>query len=106
MLCPVCNVDMFVLEFELVEIDYCFQCHGLWLDSGELELVGERAGALQRDLLGAIESQAGRPCDVKRRCPVCGKALVRVTTGGTPPVELDKCNAFAPRSDSIQAAQN
>lgn len=22
------------------------------------------------------------------------------------PVELDKCNAFAPRSDSIQAAQN
>lgn len=29
MLCPVCKVDMLVLEFELVEIDYCHKCGGV-----------------------------------------------------------------------------
>ena len=54
MRCPVCNVDMFVLEFEHVEVDYCYECGGVWLDSGELALVGERAGALKADLLAAL----------------------------------------------------
>lgn len=93
MLCPACKVDMFVLEFKLVEIDYCFDCGGVWLDSGELELIGERAGALQRDLLEAIEEQEGERTrgKAKRRCPVCAKTLLRVTTRGKPPVVLDIC---------------
>ena len=95
MLCPVCKVDMFVLEFELVEIDYCFRCRGVWLDSGELELIGERAGALQQDLLETIEEQKGERLKgkAKRRCPVCRKPLARVQTRGRPPVVLDKCPA-------------
>ena len=61
MLCPVCdNVDMFVLEFEQVEIDYCLGCRGVWLDSGELALIGERAGVLHGELLGALEDAPGR----------------------------------------------
>lgn len=38
MFCPVCNNPMIVLEFEGVETDYCTDCEGIWLDSGELEL--------------------------------------------------------------------
>ena len=34
MQCPVCAVDMFVLEFERVEVDFCHRCGGVWLDSG------------------------------------------------------------------------
>jgi len=86
-------VDMFVLEFEHVEVDYCYECGGVWLDSGELALVGERAGALKADLLAALESeQATRHTrEGKRRCPVCRKPMAEVTTDTDPPIVLDRC---------------
>ena len=40
--CPVCkNEPMIVLELNDVEIDYCLSCKGIWLDTGELELLLE-----------------------------------------------------------------
>ncbi len=79
MLCPNCKKDMLVLEFELVEIDHCLECGGVWLDSGELALIGKRAGALHGDLLAALESGQGEPQQArpKRRCPLCRKRLLR-----------------------------
>ncbi len=75
MRCPVCDVDMFVLEFEHVEIDYCHQCSGVWLDSGELEMVGERAGALHAQLLQALDSPRTAGRRGKRPCPVCSRSM-------------------------------
>ena len=41
MKCPLCNVDLMMSERQGIEIDYCPQCRGVWLDRGELEkLVG------------------------------------------------------------------
>ena len=92
MLCPECKVDMFVLEFEQVEIDFCFTCKGVWLDAGELEVIGERAGALQGGLLSALETKGTRTAAKgKRRCPVCRKRLAEVTTEGDPPIVVDRC---------------
>ncbi len=92
MLCPACDVEMFVLEFELVEIDYCPECGGVWLDSGELELIGERAGVLKGELLGALETQRGaKPEGPPRRCPVCAKKMREVRTETEPPIVLDRC---------------
>ena len=35
--CPVCKQSaMITLELNEVEIDYCMQCEGIWLDAGEL----------------------------------------------------------------------
>ncbi|WP_026103368.1 zf-TFIIB domain-containing protein [Pseudanabaena sp. PCC 6802] len=45
MLCPVCNVDMRLADREGIEIDYCPQCRGIWLDRGELEKIVERSTA-------------------------------------------------------------
>jgi len=93
MLCPVCRTDMLVLEFEQVEIDYCAACGGVWLDSGELELIGERIGALGRGLLSALESArpGGRPAGGSRRCPVGRERLREVTAPTSPPITLDRC---------------
>ena len=47
MKCPVCNVDLLMAERCSVEIDYCPQCRGQWLDRGELDKIIENsAGAL------------------------------------------------------------
>ena len=50
MLCPVCHVGLTMSERQGVEIDYCPQCRGVWLDRGELDKIIERSG---RDLSGA-----------------------------------------------------
>lgn len=44
MRCPVCqNVDLSLSERLGVEIDYCPQCRGIWLDRGELDKIIERS---------------------------------------------------------------
>jgi Zn-finger nucleic acid-binding protein len=45
MLCPVCQVDFRMAERQGVEIDYCPQCRGIWLDRGELDKIIERSSA-------------------------------------------------------------
>ncbi len=42
MACPVCNVPLVMSERQGVEIDYCAQCRGVWLDRGELDKIIER----------------------------------------------------------------
>ena len=38
MKCPVCkDVTLLMAEKKGVEIDYCPECRGIWLDRGELE---------------------------------------------------------------------
>jgi ribosomal protein L37AE/L43A len=37
MKCPKCGMDLQALKRGDVEIDTCFNCHGVFLDSGELE---------------------------------------------------------------------
>lgn len=44
MLCPTGdNVNLSMTDRQGVEIDYCPQCRGIWLDRGELDRLIERA---------------------------------------------------------------
>ena len=44
MKCPVCNdTNLVMSERQGVEIDYCPQCRGVWLDRGELDKIIERS---------------------------------------------------------------
>lgn len=35
--CPHCSVELKISERKNIEIDYCPQCRGVWLDRGELD---------------------------------------------------------------------
>lgn len=42
--CPVCtNVNLAMSDRQGIEIDYCPQCRGVWLDRGELDKLIERS---------------------------------------------------------------
>jgi Zn-finger nucleic acid-binding protein len=42
--CPVCRDTALVMtERQGIEIDYCPQCRGVWLDRGELDKIIERS---------------------------------------------------------------
>jgi Zn-finger nucleic acid-binding protein len=43
MLCPIDGSQLVMTERQGVEIDYCPQCRGVWLDRGELDKIIERS---------------------------------------------------------------
>jgi ribosomal protein L37AE/L43A len=43
MKCPNCNVNLVMTERSGIEIDYCPDCRGVWLDRGELDKIIERS---------------------------------------------------------------
>ncbi len=56
-----CPVDQSVLQMtdrQGVEIDYCPQCRGVWLDRGELDKIIDRSAE--------VESSPARPVESRR----------------------------------------
>lgn len=48
MKCPVClTPDLVMADRQGIEIDYCPQCRGVWLDRGELDKIIDRSTAQQ-----------------------------------------------------------
>jgi uncharacterized protein len=45
MKCPNCNETLVMADRQGVEIDYCPNCRGVWLDRGELDKIIERSAA-------------------------------------------------------------
>ena len=46
MKCPACDVTLVMADRQGIEIDYCPQCRGVWLDRGELDKIIERTANL------------------------------------------------------------
>jgi len=43
MKCPSCNETLLMSDKNGIEIDYCPNCRGIWLDRGELDKIIERS---------------------------------------------------------------
>ena len=43
MQCPKCQTSLMISDRQGIEIDFCPQCRGVWLDRGELDKLIERA---------------------------------------------------------------
>ena len=88
--CPVCKNAMITLELADVEIDYCTDCGGIWLDAGELEqLLGSPQHA--EELLDSFKINSDSTEKV-RRCPICLKKMQKIVVGlSMPPLLIDKC---------------
>jgi Zn-finger nucleic acid-binding protein len=98
MLCPKCNEEMLVLELRNVEIDFCADCNGIWLDEGELELLLPPESKSGSAIAGALQNSERLKGKGDRKCPVCGKRMLLVDIpidaippATTPSVEVDKC---------------
>ena len=59
MACPVDGSALVMSERSGIEIDYCPQCRGVWLDRGELDKIIERSAAAMPGVPAA--PQPGQP---------------------------------------------
>lgn len=60
MKCPVCTtVNLVMAERQGVEIDYCPECRGVWLDRGELDKIIERSAAPAMQQPQAVQQHQG-----------------------------------------------
>ena len=89
MRCPNHKEPLLVLEYEGIEVDYCDDCHGVWLDPEEMALLfGAEHGWEQ-----ALRPTAGEHLIKERskRCPRCGVSMHKRVAGATTPVTCDLC---------------
>ncbi|MHC4618825.1 MAG: TFIIB-type zinc ribbon-containing protein [Planctomycetota bacterium] len=88
--CPVCDNAMITLELAEVEIDYCTDCGGIWLDAGELQMLLDNPRQA-KELLDSFKTDTAST-EKPRKCPICLKKMQKVLVGrSAQPVLLDKC---------------
>src|SRR3546814_3870933 len=58
--CPVCKVPLVMSDRQGVEIDYCPQCRGVWLDRGELDKIIERTRPVEAPVQARPDPNQGR----------------------------------------------
>lgn len=61
MKCPIDNTQLAITERQGVEIDYCPQCRGVWLDRGELDKIIDKSEAAFPAAPPAQEHRESRP---------------------------------------------
>ena len=58
MKCPVCkDKNLVITERKDIEIDYCPDCRGVWLDRGELDKIIEKSASSETAKFGIYESR-------------------------------------------------
>lgn len=89
MKCLSCTATLVTMELHDVEVDYCPDCNGVWLDEGELELLLDSSQAVKH-YLHSLDPGGWGGKENPRKCPVCRKKMEKVLCGkGKVPV--DKC---------------
>jgi Zn-finger nucleic acid-binding protein len=90
MKCPVCALDLIVVERQGIELDFCVQCHGFWFDADELELLTRVLGATTAVMDIAALKIVVAP-EKARKCPRCERAMDKVKLREGTPVIIDRC---------------
>jgi len=81
MKCPTDDTLLVMSERHGIEIDYCPQCRGVWLDRGELDKIIDRAGAPANASTASTASSAPR-VDLPRDVPSAGQPSGAYPPGG------------------------
>ena len=94
--CPFCENAMITLELADIEIDYCGECEGIWLDAGELELLlGGQPQA--KGLIDSFKTEKNST-EKPRKCPICSKKMQKIIVGSVEPkLLIDRC----PKADGL-----
>ncbi len=84
--CPICDVELVVVERDKIELDWCPKCSGFWFDADEWTLLGVKDPKHDPFCQEAVSSN-----EKSRRCPICNKVMEKINIDG---ILLDRCPNF------------
>ncbi|MDA8017804.1 MAG: zf-TFIIB domain-containing protein [Thermoanaerobaculia bacterium] len=104
--CPRCRERLRVLRLSLgdkpgdgLDVDRCDECHGIFFDPGELDLILDQAESRHQEVdhirLGVLVEEETETKDFQQvayvPCPDCGKLMNRRNFGARSGVVVDQC---------------
>lgn len=92
MRCPKCRSDMESLDIDGIEIDRCTECHGLWFDPGEMEMLRNRKAATAIDIGDPGRGKVQNTID-RYRCPRCGGSMARMVDPTQTHIWYEQCGS-------------
>ena len=69
MKCPNCSETLVMTDRQGIEIDYCPNCRGVWLDKGELDKILEISGEIQYGDKSQVDYYDRRDDDYYKKHP-------------------------------------
>ena len=87
-LCPECNLDLRIFTLGSVELDFCQECHGLWLDRGELLKTSQGIHLGTKEIPPMFKKIMREIRKRKRSCVRCLVPMEMIDYEG---VEIDIC---------------
>lgn len=88
--CPKCCCEMEQIKIDLVELDRCPSCQGLWFDARELDMLRKQKAARVVDTgnpeLGEYMNQTDR-----YSCPRCSGSMLHLVDPGQPHIWYETC---------------
>lgn len=90
MKCPKCNQVLISVERNNIELEYCNDCGGLFLDIDEWYLIKECFN-LNFEIIDIMKINPSKLSDVKEKasiCPVCNDRMEKIDIEG---LILDRC---------------
>lgn len=90
MKCPKCNNVLITVERNDIELEYCPECGGFWLDADEWTLIKENFEIPFEivDLMKLNPVSLSVAGEDARYCPVCVSRMEKISLGG---LILDRC---------------
>ena len=98
MRCPQCDSGLVKMHYENVQVDYCKECKGVWLDSDEMNDVVDDLVSKDRTknavidldklIVGEVRIKENHLC-----CPKCAEAMTKFNYAYDSNIILDKCES-------------
>ena len=85
--CPVCGIPFIIVERNNIEVNFCPNCEGFWLDNGELELLTEILG-IEKYIINPNNLAFIKSNEKTYNCPKCNKKMGKVRIND---IILDVC---------------
>jgi Zn-finger nucleic acid-binding protein len=84
---------MVVVEHNMVELDYCTHCSGVWFDAGELDILLISLGINCKVPYLTDSSDVKERALLERRwkCPICNRKMKKQIVHGRPEILIDVC---------------
>ena len=91
MRCPKCRSDMMQVDVQGTEVDRCIVCNGIWLDTGEIEVLRDKQAAAIVDTGSAKQGKDYNLIE-QYRCPRCGGEMNRTVDEQQRHIWYETCN--------------